>query len=97
MYPESRGPLSNIPNTGPAPIMMRAAEWLAVVEVWEQLAAHIEATPEATSKLGWVREMYAFSIAAALQVCLCSLNLRYRCACIVRALQVCRHALSNLI
>lgn len=68
MYPEDRGPLSDVPNTGPAPILMRAAEWLAVVPDWERLAAYIEATPEAKARLGWVREMYAFSIATALQV-----------------------------
>jgi hydroxyproline O-arabinosyltransferase len=76
MFPENLGPLSNVPNTGPAPILMRAAEWLAVVEDWERLAASIEASPEAKSKLGWVREMYAFSIAAALQVGACALHFR---------------------
>ncbi|MCD0415575.1 hypothetical protein LQH30_19765, partial [Acinetobacter baumannii] len=30
-YPETQGPLSNIPNTGPAPAVMRVAEWLKVI------------------------------------------------------------------
>ena len=34
---------------------------------WERLTAHIEADPESKEKLGWVREMYAFSVATALQ------------------------------
>lgn len=34
---------------------------------WERLTAHIEADPESKEKLGWVREMYAFSVALALQ------------------------------
>ena len=34
---------------------------------WERLAAHIEADPESKEQLGWVREMYAFSVAVALQ------------------------------
>ena len=68
MFPEDLGPLSNIPNTGPAPVLLRAADWRKVVPDWERLTAHIEATPAAKTRLGWVREMYAFSIACALQV-----------------------------
>lgn len=68
MFPAKYGPLSNVPNTGPAPVLMRSADWLRVAPDWERLAAHIEATPEAKDKLGWVREMYAFSIACALNV-----------------------------
>ena len=34
---------------------------------WERLTAHIEADAESKEKLGWVREMYAFSVALALQ------------------------------
>lgn len=41
---------------------------LQVVPDWERLTAHIEADKESKDRLGWVREMYAFSVAAALQV-----------------------------
>ena len=44
---------------------------MACVQVaadWERLTAHIEADEESKRQLGWVREMYAFSIATALQV-----------------------------
>ncbi len=34
---------------------------------WERLTAHIEADPESKKQLGWVREMYAWSVGAALQ------------------------------
>ena len=34
---------------------------------WERLTAHIEADPVSKEKLGWVREMYAFSTAVALK------------------------------
>ena len=34
---------------------------------WERLTAHIEADPESKERLGWVREMYAFSTAVALK------------------------------
>lgn len=30
MYPESRGPLSDIPNSGPAPVLMRMDDWVKV-------------------------------------------------------------------
>ncbi len=35
---------------------------------WVRLTEHIENSPAAKEALGWVREMYAFSIAAAMQV-----------------------------
>jgi hypothetical protein len=38
-----------------------------VAPEWERLTAHIEADPESKEKLGWVREMYAFSVAMALK------------------------------
>ncbi|CAL8467638.1 g7176 [Coccomyxa elongata] len=67
MYPAELGPLSNVHGTGPAPVMMRFDEWLEVAPEWERLTAHIEADPESKEKLGWVREMYAFSVAMALK------------------------------
>ena len=41
---------------------------MQVVDDWERLTAHIEGDRASKDQLGWVREMYAFSIAAALQV-----------------------------
>lgn len=41
--------------------------WVQVMPDWERLTAHIEADAESKEKLGWVREMYAFSVALALQ------------------------------
>lgn len=40
---------------------------LQVTPEWERLTAHIEADPKSKEQLGWVREMYAFSVAVALQ------------------------------
>lgn len=65
LYPTDMGPLQRIPATGPAPVLMRFSEWLRVTPEWEDLTARIEADTNAKSKLGWVREMYAFSIACA--------------------------------
>ena len=58
---------SEIPGTGPAPALMRVDEWLRIVPEWERVTAEIEADEDARKVLGWVREMYAFSIACALQ------------------------------
>lgn len=30
MYPASKGPISDVPGSGPAPVLMRVAEWLKV-------------------------------------------------------------------
>ncbi|EIE24619.1 hypothetical protein COCSUDRAFT_14028 [Coccomyxa subellipsoidea C-169] len=67
MYPAELGPLSGIHGSGPAPVMMRFDEWMEVAPEWERLTAHIEADMESKEKLGWVREMYAFSVAMALK------------------------------
>lgn len=41
---------------------------LQVTPEWERLTAQIENDEESKDKLGWVREMYAWSVGAALQV-----------------------------
>lgn len=72
LYPEELGPLQRVQATGPAPVLMRFSEWLRVTPEWEALTAQIEADAAAKEKLGWVREMYAFSIACAKAVRLAS-------------------------
>ncbi|KAL3161193.1 hypothetical protein ABBQ38_009560 [Trebouxia sp. C0009 RCD-2024] len=67
MYPVEKGPLGDVPGSGPAPVLMRVDEWIKVTPEWERLTAHIEADPKSKEQLGWVREMYAFSVAVALQ------------------------------
>jgi hypothetical protein len=54
-----------IPCSGPAPVVITRADLLRLMPKWEEWAAWIENDPEAKQKLGWVREMYAYSIAAA--------------------------------
>ncbi|EFN57057.1 hypothetical protein CHLNCDRAFT_143799 [Chlorella variabilis] len=66
-YPPGLGPLSEVPRTGPSPVMARVAEWLRVLPRWEAYSAQIEADAEASKRLGWVREMYAFSLAVAVE------------------------------
>ncbi|KAG7674404.1 hypothetical protein Ndes2526B_g05130 [Nannochloris sp. 'desiccata'] len=60
-------PSSEIPATGPAPALMRVHEWLSITPHWERITADMEEYEDAKEKLGWVREMYAFSIACALE------------------------------
>ena len=52
-----------IPNTGPAPILMTVGDWKKITPDWESFAAAIEADTEMKERLGWVREMYGFSLA----------------------------------
>jgi hypothetical protein len=66
-YPPSKGPLTDIPGTGPAPALMRTEEWDRILPDWVRITAEIEENEQAKDKLGWVREMYAFSLACALQ------------------------------
>jgi len=66
MYTEDDGPISDIPNTGPAPMLMLREDWERVTPDWERMAAIIEANEDVKNKLGWVREMYGFSVAMAL-------------------------------
>ncbi len=59
------GAQTEIPCTGPAPVIITRKDLLKLMPKWEQYAAWIESDSEAKEKLGWVREMYAYSIAAA--------------------------------
>jgi hypothetical protein len=63
LWPE--GNVGDIPNAGPAPLIMAIEDWIAVTPDWVRLAAEIEADKNLVKTLGWVREMYGFSIALA--------------------------------
>jgi hypothetical protein len=64
LWPE--GQPVDIPNAGPAPLVMSVQDWIAVTPDWVRLAAKIEADDRLKKVLGWVREMYGFSIALAI-------------------------------
>ena len=57
--------LDAVPGTGPAPALLTLDDWAAIVPGWTAAAAAVEGDEEARAVLGWVREMYAFSIALA--------------------------------
>jgi len=58
---------ADVPNSGPAPAMLRFTDLVAVTPEWERVTAAIEADKEAVKVLGWVREMYAWDIALAIK------------------------------
>jgi hypothetical protein len=41
LYPSGLGPLSDVPRTGPSPVMARVKEWLRVLPRWESYAAQV--------------------------------------------------------
>jgi hypothetical protein len=41
LYPESEGPLEDIPPTGPSPTCMRMAEWLRIAPRYEQVTKQV--------------------------------------------------------
>ena len=65
LYPG--GDPTTVPSTGPAPILMTLDKWLRVTEEWERLSALIESKADIKKTLGWVREMYGFSVAMTIK------------------------------
>ena len=57
--------VDDVPGTGPAPALLPVDTWAALTPHWVAAAAAIEGDRECKAVLGWVREMYAFSIAVA--------------------------------
>ena len=60
------GKPEDIPQTGNAPVLMRFDDFARVCPKWVELTAALEKDEEAKEAFGWVREMYAYSMAAAL-------------------------------
>mmetsp|Transcript_27021 Transcript_27021/g.59096 ORF Transcript_27021/g.59096 Transcript_27021/m.59096 type:complete len:635 (+) Transcript_27021:187-2091(+) len=55
----------SVPNSGPAPVLMRFSDLRAATPLWEELSQWIETHEHAKKQLGWVREMYAWDIGVA--------------------------------
>ena len=58
-------PIDRIYSSGPAPVILTREGWEKVTPPWQSFTKAIEDTPGIKSVLGWVREMYAWSAAAA--------------------------------
>jgi len=61
------GSVEDIPHTGPAPVLIRTDLLRQIVPTWLTITAEIENTPQFKQTLGWVREMYAYSLAVAVE------------------------------
>lgn len=55
----------DVPPTGPAPAIVKTDDLRRIAPYWERFTAAIEASEEHKKRLGWVREMYAYSLAAS--------------------------------
>jgi len=57
---------NTIPRSGPAPTLIRRDDLAKMFPLYETITKAIEDDPEHKRRLGWVREMYAYSLAAAM-------------------------------
>eukprot|EP00898_Chlorokybus_atmophyticus_P004733 jgi/Chlat1/5260/Chrsp33S05015 len=60
------GDFQKIPGTGNAPVLARHEDLMKIVPIWTNMTASIEANKHEADVLGWVREMYAYSVAAVM-------------------------------
>ncbi|PRW57732.1 hypothetical protein C2E21_3449 isoform A [Chlorella sorokiniana] len=67
LFPPGLGPLSAVPRSGPAPVVMRVADWVRAAPRWVDIADQMETEPELVKGLDWVRDMYSFCIAMAVE------------------------------
>jgi hydroxyproline O-arabinosyltransferase len=58
------GPVGDIPPTGNAPVLLTRSDFGKLVPEWARIVAEIEEDEVAVERLGWVRDMYAWSFAA---------------------------------
>ena len=57
--------VEDVMRSGPAPVMIKRSDLVRLIDEYERIAAAIEADDVAKERLGWVREMYAYDVAAA--------------------------------
>uniref|UniRef100_A0A383WBI5 Hydroxyproline O-arabinosyltransferase-like domain-containing protein n=1 Tax=Tetradesmus obliquus TaxID=3088 RepID=A0A383WBI5_TETOB len=55
--------VSQVPHSGPSPVLLRPHELALVAPDWETYSAWIEGNEHARNAFGWVREMYAWCVA----------------------------------
>ena len=58
--------VTDVPASGPAPVILRLEEWLVMVPEYNRLSIQMEKDEPMKKQLGWVREMYAWDVACAL-------------------------------
>ena len=57
-------PIHEVYRTGPAPVMMKQADWRKMIDYYEKVTSDVENDEPSKKKMGWLREMYTFSAAA---------------------------------
>ena len=55
---------NTIYRSGPAPALLRTRDWRALIDRFESVTGAVEANEKSRDKMGWLREMYTFSLAA---------------------------------
>jgi len=60
------GPEADIPGTGNAPALLNVDDLAKIIPIWNQVTERLNNDKEAVDVLGWVREMYGYSIASAM-------------------------------
>lgn len=64
LLPQAKyGPASLVPRSGNAPSILESAAFARTMPHWAEMNARIEANSSVASRLGWVRDMYGFSLA----------------------------------
>lgn len=56
---------ADVPATGNAPVLMTRPDFETIIPVWADIVLQIENDTVAVQRLGWIRDMYAWSFAAA--------------------------------
>ena len=64
-FPESSGSLDSVPQTGNSPQIMTAEDFRLMMPAWRDMNAKVEGDADAVREFNWVRDMYAYSFAAA--------------------------------
>jgi len=65
LYGEGKN-ISDVPASGPAPVLLRLDDWLTITPDYELASARMEADAAMKKQLDWVREMYAWDVAVAM-------------------------------
>jgi len=58
--------LARVPQTGNAPQLLAASDFRKIMPAWAAMQARVEADSDAVREFNWVRDMYAYSFAAAI-------------------------------
>ena len=64
-WPASAGPLDAVPQTGNSPQILTREDFGLMMPAWAEMNQRVEDDVDAVREFNWVRDMYAYSFAAA--------------------------------